>query len=78
MTDMIELLILAVLVAGCAPAFLAARPGPNGWQLIMRPFRRILVSIDRIDAVRCRRQDVYQSFSRLNGRQPSRPGDRPF
>jgi hypothetical protein len=79
MIPMIGLLILAVLVAGCAPAFLADRPGPNGWRLITRPIRRILVSIDRIDridAARRRQQDLYESFSRLNGRRPSRPGDR--
>ncbi|QGN33484.1 hypothetical protein [Microlunatus sp. Gsoil 973] len=76
MDDMIGLLLLAVLVAGCAPAFLAERPGPNGWQLIMRPIRRILLSIDRIEEATRRRRDVYETVSRLTIDLSSRTGGR--
>lgn len=68
---MVGLLIMALLVLCCTPAFLATEPGPSGLRLLLRPIRRILVSIDRIEAAVRRQQNVYDSWSRLAGSRSS-------
>lgn len=62
---MAEMLITGLLVVGCAPAFLAAEPGWDAVRFALRVGRRLLLSLERVEALGQRRQTMYDSWSRL-------------